>query len=168
MTSVGPQRSIVATNMRGHPSSFGALLVAVSALAACSGNNSTARPYPTPTAFPCALPSGTQVALAYPISGATAVPDSPGQVVIAASPALPNTWQVVLQFPVGLAGEGLFNTIPPSAVPTPYATPSFASPTYQSSGLTQALPSATVVNVLLNNQGSTCTTFPQIGSFTTQ
>ena len=109
------------------------------------------------------------MALAYPVPGASGVPDSPGQVVIAASTALPNSWQVVLQFPYGgLLPEDLLNTVAPAAVPTPYATPSFANPVYQSSGLTSALPAATTVNVLLNNQASNCNSFPSVGTFTTQ
>ena len=65
------------------------------ALAACGGGNSNSNP--SVTVIPCVLPTGTQVALAYPISGATGVPDAPGQVVIAASPALPTNWQAVFE-----------------------------------------------------------------------
>jgi hypothetical protein len=145
---------------------WGGVLLSIVALAACNGGGNT---NPAPVVVPCTFPTGTQVALAYPAPGATAVPDSPGQVVIAASSPLPNSWQVVLQFPYGgLAPEGLLNTIAPGAVPTPFATPTFANPAYQSSGLTSALPAAATINVLLNNQASNCNSFPQIGSFTTQ
>jgi hypothetical protein len=136
------------------------------ALAACGGNGSNFNNFPN---VQCVYPTGTVVALAYPAPGAVGVPDSPGQIVIAASPALPNTWQVVLQVPGGGVGyEALLNTIAPSAVPTPYATPSFASPIYETSGLTSALPSATTVTVLLNNTASNCNSYPAVGSFTTQ
>ncbi len=142
---------------------LGAALLGVCALAACNSSNST------PPVVQCTLPTGTQVALAYPISGVTGVPDSPGQIVIAASTALPNTWQVVLELPNGaLAPEGVLNTVSPSTIPTPFATPGFANPVYQSSGLTGPLPSATTIAVLLNNQASSCNSYPQIGTFTTQ
>lgn len=146
---------------------LGALIAGAAALAAC--NNGGGTNLPVLTLIPCTLPSGTLVALAYPEPGATAVPTSPGQVVIALSTPLPNTWQVVLQFPYGPpAWEGLLNPIAPASIPTPYAVPTFANPTYETSGLTSALPPNTTVNVLLNNQASACNQFPQIGSFTTQ
>jgi hypothetical protein len=153
--------------MKRRPAFLGALILGVSLLAACSGGGNAGPP--AFAAIPCTLPSGTLIALAYPEPSATAVPTSPGQVVVAVSTALPNTWQVVLQYPGDyLAWEGLLNTIAPASIPTPYAVPTFANPTYQSSGLTSALPPNTTVNVLLNNQGSSCNQFPQIGSFTTQ
>jgi hypothetical protein len=154
--------------MKTRWSFLGALILGVAFLAACNSGTTTYAP-PSYTVIPCTLPSGTLAALAYPEPSATAVPTSPGQVVIAVSTALPNTWQVVLQFPSGyLAWQSLLNTIAPSAIPTPYAVPTFANPTYESSGLTSALPANTTINVLLNNQGSICNQFPQIGSFTTQ
>jgi hypothetical protein len=153
--------------MKTRPAFLGALLLGVAFLAACNGGGSTLQPQLV--LIPCTLPSGTLVALAYPEPGATAVPTSPGQVVIALSTPLPNTWQVVLQYPSGYLGwEGLLNAIAPASIPTPYAVPTFANPTYESSGLTSALPPNTTVTVLLNNQGSACNQFPPIGSFTTQ
>jgi hypothetical protein len=153
--------------MKTRSAFLGALVLGVAFLTACNGGGNAGPP--AFTAIPCTLPSGTLVALAYPEPSASAVPTSPGQVVVAVSTALPNTWQVVLQYPGGYLGwEGLLNTIAPASIPTPYAVPTFANPTYQSSGLTSALPPNTTVNVLLNNQGSSCNQFPQIGSFTTQ
>jgi hypothetical protein len=134
------------------------------ALAACGGGVSNS----TPAVTQCALPAGTAVALAYPVPGASAVPDAPGQIVIATSTALQNTWHVVLNQSNGTStGEGVVETIVASAVPTPFATPSFANPTYQASLLTGALPSATTITVLLHNQSVVCTGL-SIGSFTTQ
>ena len=153
--------------MKLRPAFLGVLIFGMAVLAACSNGGGTN--VPVLTLIPCVVPSGTLVALAYPEPGATAVPTSPGQVVVAVSSPLPNTWQVVLQYPGGYLGwEGLLNTIAPASIPTPYAVPTFANPTYASSGLTSALPPNTTVNVLLNNQASVCNQFPQIGSFTTQ
>jgi hypothetical protein len=143
----------------------GAMLAAC-ALAACGGGgNSNNVNVPV---VACVLPTGTQVALAYPISGATGVPDAPGQIAIAASPALPSNWQVVLGFSNELLFESVVNPISASSVPTPYATPGFANPTYESSGLSGPLPSATAIAVLLNNEASSCNSYLQIGTFTTQ
>ncbi len=143
---------------------FGALAGAV-ALAACGGGNTNGA---NPPVVQCTYPSGTQVALAYPAAAASGVPDNPGQIVVAASPALPNTWQVVLQFGNVLAYESVLNPIPQGSVPTPYATPGFANPTYESSGLSGALPSGTQITVLLNNEASACNAYPSLGTFTTQ
>jgi len=140
-------------------------MVAAAALAACGGGNGG---FSQPPAVTCVVPTGTQVALAYPVPGATGVPDAPGQVVIATSPALPASWQVVLQAGGFFQSESVLNTIPQSSVPTPMATPSFASPVYQSSGLSGALGSATTFTVELNNEASNCNVFPVVGSFTTQ
>jgi hypothetical protein len=149
------------------PLFLGVLIAGIAFLAACNGGgNSTP---PAQTLVPCSLPSGTVVALAYPEPSATAVPTSASQVVFAVSSPLPSSWQAVLAFPNGaLVPEALLNPIAPSSIPTPYAVPTFANPTYQSSGLTGSLPSGTLVQVLLNNQASSCNEFPQIGSFTTQ
>jgi hypothetical protein len=153
--------------MKRRPVLLGIVVAGISALAACNGGGG-ANP-PAVTVVPCVVPSGTLVALAYPEPGATHVPDSPGQVVIAVSSPLPATWQVVLEYPGGgLAPEGLLNAIAPSSIPTPYATPTFAAPSYESSGLGSALPAGTTLEVLLNDQSSSCNQFPQIGSFTTQ
>jgi hypothetical protein len=53
-------------------------------------------------------------------------------------------------------------------VPTPNAKPTFANPTYESSGLVGALPAATTITVLLNNEASNCNAYPAVGSFTSQ
>ena len=140
-------------------------MVAACALAACGGGGTNQTSVPV---IQCVLPTGTQVALAYPMPGATGVPDSPGQVVIGASPALPTNWQVVLAYGNLLVFESVVNPIAQGSVPTPYATPGFANPTYESSGLSGPLPAATTVAVLLNNESSTCNSYLQIGTFTTQ
>lgn len=150
--------------MRSSAIVCGAVAV-VCSLAGCGGGNSSA---PTVPVVQCVLPTGTQAALAYPAPGATGVSDSPGQVVVAASPALPGNWQVVLGYGNVLAYESVLNPISQSSVPTPYATPSFANPTYESSGLSGPLPPAATITVLLNNESSNCNSYLQIGTFTTQ
>lgn len=136
------------------------------ALAACNGGGTTNPPAPGPT---CSPPAGTQYALVYPAPGATGIPDSFGQVIIGSSPALPSSWNVVLTTAIspGGVGGGTFQTATPP-FPTPNATPSFASPAYQSSSFAGATFPGEVVNVYLNNTGSSCTPLGAIGSFTTQ
>jgi hypothetical protein len=142
---------------------LGAALLAVG-LAACGGGGNT-----TPAVIPCVLPSGEQISLAYPIPGATGVPDSPGQIILAESVALPNSWQIILSLANGSAAnaEGVVLTAA-SPLPTPFATPAFANPIYQSSALTSGLASATTLIVLLNNQASNCNGLINLGQFTTQ
>jgi hypothetical protein len=153
--------------MRVHFVSVAVLIGTAAVLAACNGGGNAS--YPSVVSVPCVVPSGTLVSLAYPAPGATHVPDSPGQVVLALSSPLPNTWQVLLELSNGsLGSEGLLNPIAPSSVPTPYATPTFANPTYETSGLTSGLPANMLVTVLLNDQSSNCNQYPPIGSFTTQ
>lgn len=150
--------------MRSRAALSGIVLAGVAALAACGGL-STSGTVPT---IACVLPSGTQVALAYPVPGATGVPDSPGQVVVAVSSPLPASWQVVVEITGQVpTGGALLTAIQPAAIPTPYATPAFASPSYETSGLTSALPAATMVQVGLNDESSDCNSYPVIGSFTT-
>ncbi|HEX3467407.1 MAG TPA: hypothetical protein VHT05_04945 [Candidatus Elarobacter sp.] len=139
--------------------------VAAASLAGCGGGNSTG---PNVPIVQCVLPTGTQAALAYPAPSATGVSDSPGQVVVAASPALPSNWQVVLAYGGVFAYESVLNPISQSSVPTPYATPTFANPTYESSGLSGPLPSGATITVLLNNESSSCNGYLQLGTFTTQ
>lgn len=136
------------------------------ALAACNGAGSTNPPAPGPT---CAPPSGTQYALVYPAPGATAIPDTFGQIIIGANPALPSGWNVVVtsaRSPNGVAGGAFQAAAQP--FPTPNATPSFANPTYQSSSFSGANFPGEVVDVFLNNLKSNCTPLGPIGSFTTK
>jgi hypothetical protein len=150
--------------MRSRAALLGIVLAGVAALAACGGLATSG----TVPVIMCVLPAGTQVALAYPVPGATGVPDSPGQIVVAVSSPLPATWQVVVEVPGQVAtGGALLTAILPSAIPTPYATPSFASPAYETSGLTGSLPAASTVQIGLNDESSDCNSYPLIGSFTT-
>jgi hypothetical protein len=82
---------------------------------------------------------------------------------------LPASWQVLLLYSNGtVVAEGNVAAIAPSAIPTPYATPGFSSPEYQSAALTGPLTAASTVSVVLGNQALYCNGFPQVGSFTTQ
>lgn len=142
-----------------------AFLAAAVSLGACGGgNNPTPAPGPT-----CSPPSATLTALVYPAPGSTAIPDQVGQVIIGASPALPASWNVVLATvisPGGVPGGRVSTVAPP--LPAPNATPGFANPVYQSSGFGSLTFPGEVVQVFLNNTGSSCTPLGPIGSFTTQ
>jgi hypothetical protein len=144
----------------------GAALVAAGALAACAGGTNGAN---AGLAAPlCPLPAGVTAALAYPAPGAMNVPDNIAQIVIAVSSPLPATWGADVLAPSGtVTFLPSFVTIAPSAIPTPYATPAFANPVYESS-TTVALPAASLITVLASDSTIACTTFPQIGTFTTQ
>ncbi len=138
--------------------------VAVS-LAACNNGN-TNPPAPGPT---CSPPNGIQSALVYPAPNSTAIPDSFGQIIIGSTAALPSSWNVVVTTaisPAGVGGGNFTTATPP--FPTPTATPSFASPVYQTSSFSGGNFPGEVVTVYLNNTSTTCTPLGPIGSFTTQ
>ena len=125
---------------------------------------------PTPSnPVTCVLPTGVQVQLLYPIPGATAVPDAPQQIVFAISTPLP-TWGVAVLPPGNSNGiyGAVFQTITAGQVPSPSATPSFASPIYVSSTLSSSLPAASLIGVYLNNLNSDCLPVTAGASFTTQ
>jgi len=144
---------------------LGTLMLAVCGLVACSSTSSGS----SPSAVTCNLPSGVQVALAYPISGATSVPDAPGLVILAVSSPLPSTWQTVATLTGGSSPtfEG-FVTTSASPFPTPFATPSFANPSFQTSGLNAGFASGANIAISLNNSAAGCNNFPVVGTFTTQ
>jgi hypothetical protein len=145
---------------------WGVLLVGLAALAACNSGSSGVGYAPI---VPCVVPSGTTVTLAYPIPGATGVPDTPAQIVVAVSSPLPSSWQIVLGVTgYGYVGESLLTAIQPTAIPTPYASPTATPFSFEASGLTSSLPAGTAIQVLLNDESSTCNGYPQVGTFTTQ
>lgn len=142
-------------------------------LAACGGGSTNPTPPPTPGPA-CQLPSGTQSALVYPAPSATGVVDNNGQIVIGSNPALPvgqtgQNWGIVIAdavYPGGavLSNTALANTTPP--FPSPNATPSFASPTYQTQAAGVPFAANQIVQVYLNNSASNCT--PRLlGQFST-
>ncbi|MDQ2992081.1 MAG: hypothetical protein M3R30_04580 [Candidatus Eremiobacteraeota bacterium] len=135
-------------------------------LAACSSLRNNIPTPPAPAT--CVLPSGVQTQLLYPIPGATAVPDAPQQIVFAISSPLPNWGAAVLpSASPGIYGAA-FQTITAGQVPTPSATPSFASPIYVSSALPGSLPPNSLIAVFLNNLASNCSPVTAAASFTTQ
>jgi len=110
----------------------------------------------------------------YPIPGATAVPDAPQQIVIAVPSALSTSLNAIVdnstsQTDANVNGfyASLFQTIQPSQVPQPAATPSFANPIYESSAVGVTFKSATTLYVFLNDEASNCLP-TQFSSFTTQ
>ncbi|HEY5257399.1 MAG TPA: hypothetical protein VIJ12_03380 [Candidatus Baltobacteraceae bacterium] len=147
----------------------GAMVVGILALAACgaTGNNG-----PAPSQTSCPIPTGAQ--MIYPIPGATAVPDAPQQIVIAVPSALSTSLNAIVdnstsQTDANVNGfyASLFQTIQPSQVPQPAATPSFANPIYESSAVGVTFKSATTLYVFLNDEASNCLP-TQFSSFTTQ
>jgi|GEM_PF-3353710 hypothetical protein len=136
-------------------------------LVACGGAGGLGAP---PTQISCAFPTGTVLTPVFPINGATGVPTSITQIVVADNPPLPNSWQIVLSAPNGsAAAQGNLTTIAASAVPSPAATPAFsASPTYQASNITSTLAPGTTYQVSLWDSASNCNVFNQIATFTTQ
>lgn len=132
-------------------------------IVACGASNDN-----TPT-IPCTLPTGTTVALLYPIANATDVPDTLANVVIAVKPPLPANWQVVL----GASGATYYGqpltTGTPVPLPTPIATTPLGSTVQYSTFIgTGGLIGGTAFQVGLNNLNANCNTFPTFGSFTTQ
>ncbi len=145
-----------------------ALATCAVAFAACGGGApSTSNPTPGPTCSP-----GTTVQMVYPIPGATGVPDNPLQLVFAVASPLPNNWNAWLNSTNSLNGAIATNagmqTIQPTQIPSPAATPSFASPVYQSISLANGFISGVTVFVWLNNLSTNCTPLGPLGSFTTQ
>ncbi len=118
----------------------------------------------------CPLPTGVQVALAYPAPGSSSAPDAFGQIVIAVSSPLPN-WTADILYPNNqlVYGSTALAVVSPSAIPTPYATPSFGSPVYESSTFTGInAGQGTTLNVLLSPNAIACTIYQEAGTFTTQ
>ncbi|HEV3152327.1 MAG TPA: hypothetical protein VGZ02_00830 [Candidatus Baltobacteraceae bacterium] len=141
--------------------------VAVS-LAAC--NNGAAAPGPP---APCGSPPGvSQTVLVYPAPGATGVPDSIGQVIVASNAAIsnsgPNTWDIELEDGLGNGFLGNAFAPAPSPLPTPNQQPTFANPVFQTSTFTNVNIPGETLAVVLNNTASSCTPSVQVGTFTTQ
>ena len=139
-------------------------------LAGCGAINPPSPPSPPTPGPTCQPPSGTTSALVYPAPNSTGISDTFGEIIIGSTAALPSSWDVVLKTtatPTGVAG----GTVQISAVPfpTPYATPSFSNPVYQSSSFAGVpFQSAETVSVYLNDTGSTCSPVGPLGSFMTQ
>jgi len=128
-----------------------AIVVTVATLGGCTSSNVV-------NAFPCTLPSGTQVALFYPAPGSTGIPDAIGSVIVAASPALPNNWAITLVNVNGstVTSDGLAIVDPP--FPTPNAPPPFANAGHQG-GVLPTLASGATYHVFLKATNSACSAF---------
>lgn len=149
---------------------LGLIVVAV-ALAACGPYYS----HGVPPGFgtDCIPPTGA--VLVYPAPNATNVPDNTNAIYIALPSPLPNAgaYDVALTGPpsYGTVLENGFVSVSASAVPTPNATPTYASPQYYESTLRSTLTAASAFAVYWNQANSACNTGTSasfLGSFTTQ
>jgi hypothetical protein len=114
----------------------------------------------------CAAPSGVQVSLVYPAPNSSNVPANFSQVIFGATQALPSSYHAYVQS--GLSTSASFQGVQaaPSPLPSPYATPPFANPLYQSSlsdGTTWTANST--VSVYLAQSGAGCVPQEFLGSF---
>lgn len=138
------------------------LLVLTGALAGCGGGSSSPPPNCTP-------PPGTQTVLVYPAPNATGIPDNVGLVVLASTATLPSTFDTWVVD--NTTGNGVFfnavTTSPPSPLPTPNATPTFADPVYQPSGNPGVTFVAGSTITVYLNQNANCTPI-SLGSFSVQ
>lgn len=131
---------------------------------ALGGCNSTSSSTP---AVPCTVPSGP-IALVYPATGSTGIPDNFPGVVFATQSGLPFYYQAVLQAAQGgtpFPLAGMANA--PSPLPSPNQLPTFTNPIYQLSSFSGLLSPATNYTVYFNNGYSNCTAVA-VGSFTSR
>ncbi len=145
-----------------------AFVVCASALAACGGGTTVNQPTPGPTCNPS---PATAYQLVYPAPGATAVPITTQQMVVALNAQLPNyTWDLTLTYSAGTAYTA--NTLAPiaaSQLPPGSATTTIPNPVYEQVQLIAQLPSAVTLQVGLNNLSTNCTPLKIPGAtFTTQ
>lgn len=142
------------------------LALCVVVFAACGGTGTTvAEPTLGPTCSP-----GETVQMVYPIPGATGVPDNPQQFVFVVATPLP-TYNAYFNNQNTLNGSiatyARMNTIAPSQVPSPAATPAIPNPVYQSITLSYGFTSGQTIYVWLNDTSSNCSPLGPLGSFTT-
>ncbi|MEO9263653.1 MAG: hypothetical protein ABI282_06130 [Candidatus Baltobacteraceae bacterium] len=143
------------------------------ALAACNSNNGgggLVGPTPGPTCGPAGLSSQ----MVYPLPGATNVPDTTTELVIAVSTPLANN-----TYNLALTGTNNFSSqtgnplaqISASQLPAGSGPTTIVNPTYEAVSLINSLPAATQISLFLNipNDPNNCTpqTIPG-ASFTTQ
>lgn len=145
---------------------FGVLVLAAVVLAGCNSNSGSNPPTGT-----CGPPVGTTVALVYPAPNSTGIPDNFGVVVLGSTAALPGGYDVYVVNNT-TQNSVYFNTVgvPPSPLPSPYATPAFANPVYQSSGNpgTTFVAGSTITVYLNNANNQNCIPTTSLGSFTVQ
>jgi hypothetical protein len=138
-----------------------ALAVAAGLLAGCNSDN-------TVSPGNCGTPSGP-LALAYPAPGSTSIPDNFIGVILATQTYLPSSYQALLGLPGASVLQPLQPVGPvPTELPSPFKTPGFANPVYQTSSSGGfILPAHSKITVFLNDLYSNCTP-SQVGSFTSQ
>jgi hypothetical protein len=144
-------------------------VLAALALVACnSGNNTISAPTPGPTCSP----GTTAEQSVYPAPGATNVPLTTTQIVIAVNTPLPNyTWNLALTDSAGTSyTANPLTVIGASQLPTGSASTTIPNPAYESVQLIQQLPASTTFTAIaLNNPNSYCTPLTIPGAtFTTQ
>jgi hypothetical protein len=146
------------------------IIAAAGALAACNGGTTYTAPTPGPTCNPAAA-GVTAYQLVYPAPGATAVPVTASQIVIAVNAPLPNyTWNLFLTWPNNAAyTANPLAVIAASQLPPGSATTTIPNPTYESVQLVAQLPAGTTIGTALNNATTNCTPATITGgSFTTE
>ena len=146
---------------------FLGLLALVAGIAGCGGSSNNT----TPQIIACTLPAGTFVAQIYPVPGATLVPDTLGEVILAINPPLPvnGSWQILLLNPTATYAGGGLQSNPPLPLPSPLASiPPGTTLQYSVFNNTGGLQSNSVFQVALNNNNSNCNNYPTFGSFTSQ
>ena len=124
------------------------------ALAACGGGNGPT--YVGPTPGPTCGPTGIQSQLIYPAAGSSGVSDSLAEIVVAVSTPLPiNTYDLAL---IALNNGGgtaftynYLSQINSSQLPSGSGSTTIANPTYEEVNLVSTLPTATQIQVALNN-----------------
>jgi hypothetical protein len=143
-----------------------ALILTASGLVACSSNGSNST---TPAKLTsCVLPAGTTVTMVYPIPNTTGVPDNISQIVLAANPALPSSWQTVMTVDnVNFVPNGQVVTAA-TPLPTPNSASGTFTGTYQSSAVSATLQKGATTIVYLNDTAQSCNSFSAVGSFTEQ
>ncbi len=144
----------------------------VIALVACSGNNPSVNPTPGPTCNP-----NVTSQLVYPAPGATNVPATISEIVVAVSSPLPaNEYNLTLTDNAnGTAAQtaNFFGVISASQLPAGSAQTSISNPTYEAVGLVTSLyanfPPGATLQTALNVPTTSCTplTIPG-GTFTLQ
>jgi len=142
--------------------------LAALALVACNGGST----YTAPTPGPTCNPGATSEQLVYPAPGATNVPVSTTQIVIAVNTPLPNyTWNLALTSSAGTAyTANPLTLIAASQLPAGSAKTTIPNPSYESVQLISQLPASTTFTaVALNNPNSYCAPLIIPGAtFTTQ
>ena len=140
-----------------------AAIIASFALSGCNGNG-----YNVANSGNCGAPNG-KVALVYPASGSTGIPDNLAGVIFGSTNGLPSSDEAFL-LPAGSASFVTFETVvaAPLPLPNPHTIPTFANPVYQESASGGSiLPAQTQIGVYLNDGNSSCSPSLQ-GTFTTQ